>query len=326
MRRRTACGSFVAVVVLAGACSDPMLPPTLLTVSPSPLTLALGETANLSTSLRDANGAAVIALVAWSSSAPSVVSVNDGFVTALQPGTAEIIASTSGLSSSASVTVQDQEAPTVTITSPVSGTTVAGVVTVAARVNDDHKVASVTLTVDGVEVDSSEPAGGTGVTASLTWDSNDAANGAHLLIVEATDSTGNIGSAFVGVDVDIDTPPFVLSLSGTVTSSGYNTLTRRDECTSVLTATAFGGAVDARAEWQSGQIDFRDVHGIVTSTLSLDAGDLLDYFGSSHISTGATQIVNRVDRSTRPFDLLYTFRAAMPDSTVSSVNVFLDCY
>ena len=66
-----------------------------------------------------------------------------------------------------------------TITSPLSGTTVEGIVTVAARVNDDHKVARVSLTVDGAEVDSSEPAGGTGVTASLTWDSNAAADGAQ---------------------------------------------------------------------------------------------------------------------------------------------------
>ena len=150
MRRRTARGSILAVVVvLVGACSDPVLPPTSLAVSPSPLTLALGESTNLSTSLRDANGAPVVALVTWSSSVPSVASVNDGFVTALQPGTTEITASASGLSGSATVTVQDQEAPTVTITSPISGTTVEGMVTVVARVNDDHEVSRVSLLVDG---------------------------------------------------------------------------------------------------------------------------------------------------------------------------------
>ena len=37
------------------------------------------------------------------------------------------------------------------------------------------------------------------------------------------------------------------------------------------------------------------------------------------------EIVNRVDRNNKRFDLFYTFRAALPDSTVSSIDVFLDC-
>lgn len=324
MRRRTAFGSFLVGVALLVACNDPLAPPTSLIVSPSTLTLALGQSANLSASVRNAQGGAVVTLVAWSSSDPSVVNVSDGIVTAIQPGTAEITASSGGLSNSATVTVIDENAPTVSIISPVAGTTVEGNVTVAARINDDHSVASASLSVDGIEVDSSQPTIGAGGTVNLTWDSNGAAAGEHTLTVEATDAAGNIGSA--SVDVDIIADPFVLSLSGAVTAAAYNTDNRRYECTSLLTVTAVGGAADARAEWQSGRVEFRDVNGIVGSTVELDAGDLLDYFGSSHISAGATQTVTRLDRSIGEFDLFYTLRAIMPDGTVSSMGVFLDCY
>ena len=323
MRRKTACGSFLAVAALCAACSDPMLPPTLLTVSPSTLTLALGEIGALSASVRDADGGPVITAVTWSSSQPSVASVSEGIVTAIRPGTAEITASSAGLSNSVTVTVHDQTAPAVTITSPTSGTTVKGNVTVAARINDDHRLATISLTVDGVEVDSNQPLGGTGVTISLTWDSDAAADGEHTLTVQATDSTGNVGSASVDVNI---VNPFVLSISGTVTSAGFNAETQRHECTSLLTAAADRGGADGRAEWQSGQLLVRNLNGTVRSTFSLDAGDLLDYFGSSHISTGATQIANRLDWSSTQFDLFYTFRASMPDGTVSSISVFLDCY
>ena len=323
MRRTTACGSFLAVAALVAACSDPISPPTLLTVSPSTLTLALGESATLSGSVRNALGGAVITAVAWSSSQPSVASVSDGIVTAIRPGTAEITASGAGLSDLATVTVQDQKAPTVTITSPASGTKVNGDVTVAARINDDHTLARISLTVDGVEVDSDHPLGGPGFQVDLTWDSNAATDGEHTLTVQATDSTGNVGSASVDVVI---VNPFVLSVSGTVTSAGFNAATQRHECTSVLTAAADRGAADTRAEWQSGQVQVRNLNGTVRGTLSLDAGDLLDYFGSSHISTGATQIANRLDWSNTEFDLFYTFRAGMPDGTVSSIGVSLDCY
>jgi hypothetical protein len=53
---------------------------------------------------------------------------------------------------------------------------------------------------------------------------------------------------------------------------------------------------------------------------------MLDYFGSSHISGGATQIVNRIDRLNKQFDMLFTFRAALPDGTLSSIDVFMNCY
>ena len=228
MRRRTAFGSLLAVTAFLAACGESIAPPipTTLTLSPTSLTLALGESAGLSALVSDQFGGAMFEPVTWSSSRPSVASVGpSGIVEAVAPGTALITASVAGLQTSAQVTVL---------------------------------------------------------------------------------------------------APFVLSISATVTSAGFNTQSNRYECRYLLTASAQGGTVDASAEWRSGEWEFRYVNGTV-QTILLDATDLLDYFGSSRISTGATQIANRIAWASLQFDLVYTIRANMSDGTLSSTLVFVNC-
>lgn len=77
-----------------------------LVVSPTPLALAVAETAQLSTQTEDANGNPVNATVTWSSSNNAVATVGtDGLVTAVAPGTVAITAQSGGEGDNATITV-----------------------------------------------------------------------------------------------------------------------------------------------------------------------------------------------------------------------------
>ena len=186
------------------ACGDSSTGPTpaTMTVTPSSAQVALGQTAALSAQLRDTDGNLLSAIISWSSSNPAVASVGatTGVVTGSLPGSATVSASAEGMVGSASISVVDQVAPSVTITSPTAGSIADGLVAVNAAVTDGHSVRRVSLIVDDVEV-RSETATGSGGTFSFTWDAGLAAAGSHVIEVEATDSTGNVGSSSLAVTI-----------------------------------------------------------------------------------------------------------------------------
>jgi hypothetical protein len=89
-------GKFFEVVaaMLSAACGDSVAPPeptsvpTSLRVTPTVLSLELGETGQLSASIRDQFGAEMFQSVTWSSSQPSIASVGPGgLVEAVSSGT-----------------------------------------------------------------------------------------------------------------------------------------------------------------------------------------------------------------------------------------------
>ena len=87
---------------------------TSLTVSPKPVTKALGQTQQFAATATSNDGttADVTGLVTWSSSNPAVVSVTaSGLATALLPGNAVITASGAGLSDGATFTVSTPVGP-----------------------------------------------------------------------------------------------------------------------------------------------------------------------------------------------------------------------
>ncbi len=116
-----------------------------------------------------------------------------------------------------SCTTSDQP-PTVAWTSPASGATVNGTLTLAASATDDVGVADVTFAVDGVplSIDATSP-------YSASWDTTKATNGSHTLTATAKDSAGQTKSASVTVTVNnTDTPPTVqitAPANGTTVSS-----------------------------------------------------------------------------------------------------------
>jgi hypothetical protein len=86
----------------------------------------------------------------------------------------------------ASVPVPDTTPPVVSITSPASGTTVSGTVSVAVEARDDRGVTRVDLYVDGVlhASDSTAPFG-------FAWDTLRVEDGAHSVTAVAVDAAGN---------------------------------------------------------------------------------------------------------------------------------------
>ncbi len=128
------------------------------------------------------------------------------------------------------VTVQnppDTVVPTVSLTSPASGTTVSNAVAIAATASDNaggSGVASVTFLVDGVSV-------GTDATSpySLNWDSRTVANGSHSLQARAVDAAGNqaTSSSFsINVQNVVDTTPPAVTVTAPGTGSTVsNTVT-----------------------------------------------------------------------------------------------------
>ena len=135
----------------------PPPPPVATTVAVSPAAARLssvGETAQLSAEVRDQNGRAMPgATVTWTSSDPSVVTVDaSGLVTAAGDGTATVAAASGSASGSATVTVE-QSAESVTVT-PDSASLVVG--------------DTVRLSATAFDALGSEVAG-----ASFTWSSAD---------------------------------------------------------------------------------------------------------------------------------------------------------
>ena len=115
----------------------------------------------------------------------------------------------------------DTTAPSVALTAPGEGATVAGAtVVLSASATDDTGVAGVVFRVDGTPIgveDTSAP-------FSVTWNTLGIANGPHALTAVARDSAGNSAmSAVVNVTVDNDTtaPSVALTapLGGTVSGT-----------------------------------------------------------------------------------------------------------
>ncbi len=93
----------------------------------------------------------------------------------------------------------DTKAPTVSITTPTTGTTVKGTTTVTATASDNIGVAGVQFRLDGVDLGREE----TIIPYSIPWDTTTIPNGSHTLTALARDAAGNQTlSATVPVTVD----------------------------------------------------------------------------------------------------------------------------
>jgi hypothetical protein len=88
-------------------------------------------------------------------------------------------------------TTVDTIPPTVSITSPANGATVAGSVVVSAAASDNVGVTSVQIQLDGVNFGSAL----TAAPYSVTWNTTTVGNGTHTLGASARDAAGNVGNA-----------------------------------------------------------------------------------------------------------------------------------
>ncbi len=128
-----------------------------------------------------------------------------------------------------SCTTTDTTAPDDAIIDPTGGAQVSNTVTVTGTASDNVAIASVQVAVDG------GPFKNASGTSSWTYalDTSGYANGNHTLTSRATDTSGNVGTAAVAVDVEngapvdttapavaISAPTSGATVSGTVTVSG----------------------------------------------------------------------------------------------------------
>jgi hypothetical protein len=175
------------------------------------LAASTAYTATLSTAVKAADGTALAAPVSWT------------FTTAAAADTAP---------------------PTVAVTSPASGATVGGTVTVSASAADDVGVAGVQFRLDGANLgpeDTSSP-------YSTAWDTRTFANGSHTLTAIARDGAGNTATA-AAVTVSVSnsgsdtTPPTVAITSpadgATVTGTVKVTAAASDTGSGVAAVTFF---------------------------------------------------------------------------------------
>ena len=107
-------------------------------------------------------------------------------------------------SASRTVTVSnstsDTTLPSVSITSPASGATVSGTLTIQASASDNVGVQSVTFAVDG-----STKCTDTTASYACSWDSNTVSNGSHTLTATARDAAGNTRSHSLSINVQNST-------------------------------------------------------------------------------------------------------------------------
>ena len=99
----------------------------------------------------------------------------------------------------------DTTPPAVSMTSPVPGSTVSGVITLSASGSDDVGVAGVQFTLDGVNFGAED----TSAPYAVSWDTTSAANGTHTLTAQARDAAGNsaVSSPSIVTVSNTGTPP-----------------------------------------------------------------------------------------------------------------------
>ncbi|MEK7212319.1 MAG: Ig-like domain-containing protein, partial [Patescibacteria group bacterium] len=138
----------------------------------------------------------------------------------------------------------DTTPPTVSITSPTSGSTVSGIITVSATATDSSTdsgqasgVAGVQFKLDGTNLGAEDAAAPYG----LSWNTAGVANGSRILTATARDAAGNISisPAITIIVNNIVSPPPVQTLS---VSLSANPSAGNAPLTTILTATISGTA------------------------------------------------------------------------------------
>jgi hypothetical protein len=126
----------------------------------------------------------------------------------------------------------DSTPPQVTLTDPIAGSAVSGIIQIGAVASDNVGVTGVQFKMDGQLLGGPD----TAPPFATSWDTRTASAGQHTLTAEATDAVGNIGlSTSVNVTVDNSAPPpATISVDTSVTRQARGTLT----ATALTTAAA----------------------------------------------------------------------------------------
>jgi glucose/arabinose dehydrogenase len=137
----------------------------------------------------------------------------------------------------------DTTPPTVSITSPGNGATVAGTVTLTVTASDNVGVAGVQYYLDNVALGTEQ----TTNPYSMPWNTTTAPDGSHTLKAVARDAAGNTGqSAVITVQVSNGVPINFQQSAGSTSDSTASTITQ-----ALPLATTAGNLIVAAVSWGS---------------------------------------------------------------------------
>ncbi|HKW98512.1 MAG TPA: Ig-like domain-containing protein [Bryobacteraceae bacterium] len=200
-----------------------------------------------------------------------------------------------------SVTPTDTKPPVVSISSPLSGVTVAGTVAVQGSATDNVGVTKIQFYVDGSLMSSAAVS-----PFAFSWNSTAVANGSHTLTVKAYDAANNVGSASVAVIASNDkTPPAVSIGSPTSGSSVAGTLTVKGSATDNVGVTKVQLYVDGvlAASGTASAFSFSWNSTTVTNashTLTVKAYDAAGNVGSAAVTVTVNNPVVAPPADTQP--------------------------
>jgi len=185
-----------------GTCIDIFGPGTNITSSWYSSDTATNTISGTSMATPHVAGAAALYLSTNPTATPEQVTsvltnlANVGKVTNPGAGSPNLLLYTASLGNGSG----DNTAPTAALTSPATGDTVVGTVTLAADASDDVGVTRVSFFVNGafLATDTTAP-------YSVAWDSSQGGNGASSIVAKAYDAGGNVGSS-ASVSVNVNNP------------------------------------------------------------------------------------------------------------------------
>ena len=207
----------------------------------------------------------------------------------------------------------ETEPPTVAVTSPTAGATVAGAVTVAASAADNVGVQSVQFLLDGAALGAPD----TAAPYETVWNTTTAANGQHTLAATARDTAGNSTTAAnVAVQVQNSAP----APAGLVGAWGFNA----GSGTTAADSSGQGnnGVVNG-ATWTTGGrygggLVFDGVNDRVdvanTASLALSGGMTIEAWVNPTTTTGWCSVVVKERPKGRAYSLYASNAASRPSS------------
>jgi hypothetical protein len=264
-------------------------PPTVSITSPAPAATVSGTitvTANASDNVAVAsvqfqvdgsNLGAAVTSVPYSASLNTTTLTNGAHtLTAIATDTSNNKATSAGVS----ITVNNTNLTpvTVSITSPISGATVSGTVTVTANASAGAGVASVQFLLDGANLSSADASS----PYAVLWDTTTVSNGSHTLAAKATDKSGKTatsGNVTVNVSQSTTPPPPPVGDEVTITDgSGLGQSNRpvsisrpfvQGEILNFAQASIGGTALltqcDVKTRWPDGSLKFAAVSFVIPS-------------------------------------------------------------
>ena len=168
----------------------------------------------------------------------------------------------SAASNTVTVTVQaDTVAPTVSIVGLAEGSTISGTFTLQANASDNVLVAGVTFRLDGVAIAAED----TTAPYSISWITNNATNGAHVITAVARDAAGNSTvSAAVNISISNSGPAIPAGLIAAYSFEEGSGTTTADASGQLNSGTLNGGATWSTAGKYGKAVSFNGTSGMVT--------------------------------------------------------------